>query len=434
MKPETNLEPDIMNTLGIDSSPNKRIRIMRFMGWCALGAVLLIAVVFWSARNHAKPVQYMTQPARMGGITVAVSATGNLEPTNQVDVGSELSGIVRSVEVDDNDIVRAGQILARLDTEKLTAKVLQSKASLESARSKVLQAQASIRETGSLLSRMKQAHELTGGKVPSKNDLDTAEAALVRAQADEASAKALVSQAQATLEADETDLKKASILSPINGIVLSRSVEPGQTVAASLQAPVLFTLAEDLARMELHVGVDEADVGRVHEGQQATFTVDAYPDATFPARIVRVSYGSDTTEGVVTYKTVLKVDNTDLKLRPGMTATADIIVEKVENALLVPNATLRFKPRSDNADAQEMKADKKSMVSRIMPRPPRRQKPSLGNDAPANGKQQVWTVRNGILTPVPVKTGATDGVMTEILQGGIKPGADLAVGLAGPRK
>ena len=151
---------------------------------------------------------------------------------------------------------------------------------------------------------------------------------------------------------DQTNLDKAIIVSPINGVVLARSVEPGQTVAASLQAPVLFTLAEDLAKMELHVDVDEADVGQVRDGQQATFTVDAYPDRVFPAQITQVRYGSQSVEGVVTYLTVLNVDNSDLSLRPGMTATADIVVKELKNALLVPNAALRFAPAQQEKESR----------------------------------------------------------------------------------
>jgi HlyD family secretion protein len=337
-------------------------------------------------------------------------------------VGSELSGILKSVEVDYNDRVKVGQVLAKLDTSKLEAQVTQSKAALESAKAKVLQAQATVSETRSKLSQLQTVRELSNGKVPSQFELDAAEAAFERAKADEASAKATVSQAQATLEANETDLSKSVIRSPIHGVVLTRSVEPGQTVAASFQAPVLFTLAEDLTQMELHVNVDEADIGKVEEGQRATFSVAAYPNRTFEARITQARYGSSTTSGVVTYETVLQVNNADLSLRPGMTATADITVKKVENAILVPNMALRFTP-----PVEEAKKPSAGLVGALLPRPPSSSAQQRG-DIAANKKQQhVWTLKNGQLSAIPVTIGSTTGSMTEVVSGDIEPGMTLVV-------
>lgn len=433
----THPETDISQTLGIDNSSGKRKYLRRALGWGLPFLVAAMALVVLITRNKADTVQFKTQPASRGNITMKVSATGNLEPTNQVDVSSELSGIIETVEVDHNDQVKVDQVLAKLDTDKLEAQVLQSKAALESAKAQVLQAQATLEETRLELQRLKKAYELSGGKVPSQCDLDAAGAALARAQADEASAKAQVTKAQAMLQAEETDLAKTAIRSPINGIVLSRSVEPGQTVAASLQAPVLFTLAEDLAQMELHVAVDEADVGQVKEGQEATFTVDAYPEETFPARITQVRYGSQNTDGVVTYETVLKVDNSNLLLRPGMTATADITVQKVANAILVPNAALRFTPPARKDGKKKKRSDGGSVMGKLMPRPPRPQKTSSNNRADTAGtntNQRVWTLNNGHLVPIPVKTGATDGIMTEILEGDIVPGMELVVSVVSERK
>jgi len=267
---------------------------------------------------------------------------------------------------------------------------------------------------------LKKVRELSGDKVPSQHDLDAAQAALQRARAAESTAKAQVSEAQATLEAKETDLRKTVIYSPINGIVLTRDVDPGQTVAASFQAPVLFTLAEDLTQMELHVDVDEADVGRVREEQEAIFTVDAYQDRRFPARVRQVRYGSETVNGVVTYKTVLNVDNSDLSLRPGMTATADITVEKIENAILVPNAALRFAPP---VTEKETPSDPRSLLSKLLPGRPGRPA-RQGKDGSAGNKQQrVWTLQDGKLVPIAVTTGASDGTMTEVT------GSDIAAGL-----
>ena len=261
-------------------------------------------------------------------------------------------------------------------------------------------------------------------RCPSQSDLDSAAATLARAKADEASAQASVSQAQATLDVTRTDLAKAVICSPINGIVLKRSVEPGQTVAATFQAPVLFTLAEDLAQMELQVDVDEADVGQVRAGQEAAFTVDAYPDRTFPARITQVRFGSQTVEGVVTYKTVLKVDNSGLSLRPGMTATAVITVSKKDNALLVPNTALRFAPP---ASATAGPARGGGLVGMLLPRPPGAGKTQAEDPDSKSKEQRVWVLRDGRLAAVAITKGATDGASTEVAAGALEPGMALAV-------
>jgi HlyD family secretion protein len=393
----------------------------KFQHLLAWGIVLLGALFLlfkWAGGRQESAIEYRTMEAQRGDLTVIVTATGNLQPTNQVEVGTEVSGTIESVEVDYNDQVKAGQVLARLDTTMLEAQVKQSRAAVESARANLLQAQASVLEAENDLQRLARVRELSGGKLPSQQDFDAAEAGLKRARANEAMTSASIAQAEARLRIDQTNLEKAIILSPINGVVLERSVEPGQTVAASLQAPVLFTLAEDLTEMELHVDVDEADVGQIREEQQAAFTVDAYPDRTFPARIVQVRYGSQSTEGVVTYPAILKVDNPDLSLRPGMTATADIVVKQVNNALLVPNAALRYEP--PRQETMERRAGG-SLLSRLFPRPARDRQQKRN----AEGKQQVWTLQDGKPVAIPVATGATSGIMTEIVSGEVSAGMPL---------
>jgi HlyD family secretion protein len=430
MKPNTNPEFDIGQTLNIDQSSDRKKHLKRWLIVAVLAIAIVTSAVVWKGTKKSNSMQYQTREVQRGDLTVTVTATGALEPTNQVDVGSELSGIIKTVEVDYNDRVKVGQILARLDTDKLKAKVLQSNAALESARAKVLEAQATVKESEDQLARLKQVWELSNNMVPSQQDLDAAQAALHRAKATEATAKAQVSQAQATLEADETDLAKTVIHSPINGIVLTRNVEPGQTVAASFQAPVLFTLAEDLTQMELHVDVDEADVGQVTKGQEAVFTVDAHPGRSFPAQITQVRYGSQTVNGVVTYKTVLNVDNSDLSLRPGMTATADITVNKVENAILVPNAALRFIPPVKEKEAP---SNGSSLLNKLLPRrhrPPSKQR----KDSIANKLQHVWTLRDGKLLAIAVGIGATDGKMTEVTSGDIEPGMSLVIDTMRPER
>ncbi|WP_420209489.1 efflux RND transporter periplasmic adaptor subunit [Candidatus Electronema sp. JC] len=370
-----------------------------------------------SSRSAAPQIEYKTEKARIGDVVVTVTATGALQPTNQVDVGSELSGSIEEVLVDYNDMVKAGQVLVRLDVTKLLAQVKQNEASLAAAKAKVLSAAATIQETASKLGQLRKIRELSGGRNPSQFDIDAAEAAAARAKADKASAEAGVAEVEAKLNMTLTDLSKAEILSPVNGIVLSRSIEPGQTVAASFSAPVLFQLAEDLTKMELHVDVDEADIGQVKEGQQAQFTVDAYPERKFSAVIRQVRFASTVTNGVVTYKTVLMVDNSDLALRPGMTATAEIEVQKAERVLLVPAAALRFNPQ-----AQEQTRKKASFIDSIMapPRFPRSEK-RMKQKGDSRGEQQLWLLGDdGQPKPVQVKIGLSDGSNAEVLEGGLK--------------
>jgi len=422
MKSKPNAASDVAKTLKLDQPSRRGKRLKQMIIVALLAGVTVAAFAVWKATETSNSVQYKTQEAQMGSLTVTVTATGTLQSTNKVDVGSELSGIIKSVEVDYNHRVKAGQVLAKLDTTKLEAQVTQSKASLESAKAKVLQAQATVKETRSKLAQFKKVWEISNKKVPSQSELDAAEAALERAEADEASAKAAVSLAQANLEGNETDLAKAVIRSPINGIVLTRSVEPGQTVAASFTTPVLFTLAGDLTQMDLHVNVDEADVGKIKEGQKATFTVAAYPNRHFEARITQARYGSSTTSGVVTYETVLKVNNSDLSLRPGMTATADITVKKVEKATLIPNAALRFTP-----PVQEEKKASGGLVGSLLPRPPR-QKSQQPNDATTNkSQQQVYVLKDKQLSPVSITIGSTNRGLTEVVAGDIQPGMAVVV-------
>ncbi len=384
--------------------------------------MLLVIVLGFTMGKKPQQVRYITQPAKLGNLVVTVSATGTLEPLKEVEVGIEVSGTIKSVEADYNAEVKVGEILARLDTTRLEAQAKQNEAALEAAHAKVLQTQASVKEAEAQLGRLNRVRELSAGRMPSQNDLDTAAANLARCKADEASARAAVAQAQAALDVNRTDLRKAVIVSPINGVVLKRAVEPGQTVAASFQSPTLFKLAEDLTQMELQVDVDEADVGQVREGQEATFTVDAYPDRTFPARITQVRYGSETTDGVVTYKTVLKVDNSSLALRPGMTATAVITVDKRDNVLLVPNAATRFAPTTKTSQGLTRG---RGLVGMLLPGPPRMNASKTVEPDGNKKEQRVWTVREGELVALPITKGLSDSQYTEVVSGQVDVGTEL---------
>ena len=383
------------------------------------GIVVAIAAYFLFASGNGAPQgQYVTEEATTGKLVVTISASGTLQPTRSVDVGSELSGTLEAVLVNENDVVKQGQVVARLDTSKLQDTAAKSRAAVAAAQANVAQMEATVAESRANLNRLRHVAELSGGKVPSKTELESAEASLQRAVANVDSAKAAVVQAKATLKSDETNIAKAVIRAPINGVVLTRKVEPGQTVVANMTTPVLFTMAEDLTKMELQVKVDEADVGHVEVGQPASFTVSAWSGRSFPATLQRVGIGSTTTDNVVTYKTVLGVANDDLALRPGMTATARIVTANRENVLMVPNAALRFSP-PNTAEA----GPQGSFISRLMPRPPQQRKPQVKKASSA--EPQVWVLDGGQPRPVAVKIGASNGRQTEITGGELKSGMAL---------
>ncbi len=426
-------------TQGIDeflgvTPPGKQSRRMRW-GIAAVAIALLLWILFRVFSGDADAPQYATVELQRDDMTVHVTATGNLEPTNEVSVGSELSGLIDAVYVDINDKVTKDQALAQIDPEKLNDAILRSAAALEQAKAAVLQAEATVELTRSSLARFEEIHRLSSGKVPSLAELDTARAESKRAVADLAAAKAAVSSAEAQLSTDRTNLAKATVRSPVDGVILSRQVEPGQTVAASFNTPTLFVIAEDLAAMQLEVKVDEADVGQVAVGQPTTFTVDAYPGKTFEAVITRVNVGSNTSEteataaatsaatsNVISYGTVLSVDNEDLALRPGMTATATILTSEERDVFIVPNAALRFK-----ADAGSESDPGLSLF--------RGRRDSTGQEVAIGrgARQTVFTLdEDGTLTEVPVVVGNTDGAWTIVSGETLEPGMQIVTGALAP--
>lgn len=408
--------------------PDKRLKRRIF----AALAVIIVGVLLWlwlSGRSNARkemPV-FATEPLRRGDIALVVTATGNLEPTNEVTVGSELSGTTLEVYVDSNDRVVKGQPLAKLDTSKLALQTESGRAALKSAKSKVNQAEATLREAEATLSRYQELRTLSNGKMPSKADFDSAQASADRAHADLLSAQAAVAEAEAQVHINESDLAKAIIKSPIDGIVLTRSLEPGQTVAASFTAPELFVIAENLEHMKLKISIAEADIGRVAKGQKASFTVDAWPNRSYTASVIKVSYGSSVTNNVVTYETELEVTNSDLSLRPGMTATASVRVAESKNVLMVPTAAMRFEPNAITAAGPT--AAKRPFVQNLMPGPPRF--PSSGkkadNDKPSNvpGTAHLWILRDGHPEAITVKTGLSDGRHTEVSSDQLVEGCEV---------
>ncbi|MDR3347089.1 MAG: efflux RND transporter periplasmic adaptor subunit [Helicobacteraceae bacterium] len=370
----------------------------------ALIAAAIYAIWFFFIANATEEAQYITTPVERRDLKVTVQATGNLEPLRTVTVGIEVSGTLKEVLADYNDEVKVGQVLARLDTVKLESALSSSRAQLKVAEANVISNEVALNEAALQLNRLKQIHESTNGDYPSQKDMDTAQAVFDRASAALIASKAQLEQAKAETATGEENLKKAVVVSPINGIVLSRAVDAGQTVAASMQTPTLFTIAEDLKKMQVVVAVDEADVGDVKEGQMVTFSVNAYPNREFNGSVTQVRLGSQITSGVVTYNTVVLVDNRDGLLRPGMTAQASIVTKFVQNTPVVPNAAFRFTPPP--------KQDAQRMIMRA-PNEPR----MLGD--------RIYVLENNEPKMIRVKRGETDGAFSAVISDEIKEGAQV---------
>lgn len=394
----------IEQTLGLGTpkkSPYKKyfiiagvIALMSASGW------------FWIKSSASSKIEYITAPSEIKELTTTVSATGNLEPTNTIDVGIEVSGTITDVLVDYNDHVRKGQLMARLDTTKLSSAVTSSEAALLRYKANISAAKATLANAKNEFERVHKMYTSTGGNYPSKKEVDEADNALLSAKAGVDAAIAQSAQASAELETHQDNLRKAIVVSPVDGIVLERKVEPGQTVVASMQTPVLFTMAKSLDTMKVIVSVDEADIGEVKENQKVTFTVDAYPNYQFKGLITQLRLNSQMVNGVVTYDAVVEVPNNDLKLRPGMTATAQIITGVLSKTLTVPNAALRFTPPITKEEK-----DKESQT-----------------DKKANGKS-VWVLQENKPTQFEVKVGKTDGISTAILSSHLKAGDNVIIGI-----
>lgn len=397
----------------------------------AAAAVILIGLGFWYYERNANqdrgPI-YSTQELERGDLSLIITATGNLAPTNQVTVGSELSGTVAEVYVDTNDVVKKGQPIAQLDTAKLTQQTERARAILLAAKARVSQTNATLSENRASLARFEELRRISGGKTPSKAAMDSASAAVERAKADLESANASVAQTEADVKAIERDLSKAVIRSPVDGIVLTRSIQVGQTVAASFTAPILFLIAEDLRKMDLVVTVAEADIGRLADGQPASFTVAAWPSRTYTAMVKRVAFGSVITNNVVTYNTQLGVDNDDLSLRPGMTATADIAVAMREKVLLVPNAALRFDPAAVEQLSKSTEPER-TLVQSLSPGGGRRlwRGDSSPLPVPRSTGPMVWILKDGKPAAISVQTGLSDGRFTEATGDGLLEGVPIIV-------
>ena len=401
---------DVARKLGIGDGSR---RLPKWVTYAAVIAVILTGAFYWSmSAQMDQQVRYVTAAAERGDLRITVTATGTVEPTNLVEISSELSGTLSVVNADFNDRVSKGTVLAELDTAKLEALVAVSKAALDSTIARVAMVQATLEEARE---KYESALRLEERGVTSHQSFVSHRASFIRAQSELQGALADRALAEADLDLHQTELDNACICSPIDGVVLDRAVDAGQIVAASLTAPVLFTVAEDLTKMELQVDIDEADIGRTAVGNAASFTVEAYDERTFPAEISEIRFAPKTVDGVVTYKAVLTIDNTDMLLRPGMTATAEITVADINGALTVPNAALRYAPP---VVADEDDEERSGLLGMLIPEGP--------DDSQRGNSKTLWVLRDGVPEEIGIRAGASDGRMTEILGDSLAEG-DLVI-------
>ncbi|MEN6330561.1 MAG: efflux RND transporter periplasmic adaptor subunit [Smithella sp.] len=366
-----------------------------------IAVVVLIAVgtgFFFVLRSDKNEPKYVTEKVTRGDIKSTVSATGTVNAVTTVQVGTQVSGTIKQLFVDYNSPVKQGQLLAQIDPAVFEAQVGQARANLMSAKAAMEKAQVTLRDTKITYERNKT---LFARNFIARSDLDTAETNYLSAQAQIKVARAQIQQTSAALDSASINLRYSKILSPVNGIVISRNVDVGQTVAASFQTPTLFTIAQDLTKMQIDTSVDEADIGKMNVGQNAAFTVDAYPELTFHGKVSVVRNAPITVSNVVTYDTVITVDNTDLKLKPGMTANVLIETATAAGVLRVPNAALRFKPTTTAKNGV---------------------KNNMRKAAKGPG---VWILEDKKPKQVKITTGISDGNYTEVKAGSISEGQQI---------
>jgi HlyD family secretion protein len=429
-------QPSVDEFLGTKPRPWWRRNLKYWLP--ALVALIVLALILSAVfREEPKP-DYITEAVAQESLSLSVTATGNLRPTNQVEVGAEVTGPLDSVLVDVNDRVTKGQVIAVINTEIIDQQIAQSRANLNAARAALGQAQATLDIDKVQLARLEEVRKISDGRVPSQIELERAEAAVDRDRAAVASARANIEAASASLKGNLTTRTRAVIRAPVTGVVLARRVEPGQTVVASFNTVTLFVIAEDLSQMQLRVAIDEADVGQVKSGQKASFTVDAYPGRRFPATLERIDLASSNTvqgqgtsgtatasgNSVVNYEARLDVRNPEGLLRPGMTATATIATQNTGTALLVPNAALRFRP-----DEKEEAAG--GVFNPQIGLEDQKQQATIGEGS----RQQVQVLQaDGALKAIEVITGRSDGRRTVVRSKQLKPGMKVVTGVKAAAK
>jgi HlyD family secretion protein len=399
--------------------------------------ILLVAILvlagtgygFWRWGNGPKESPYVTMPIQRGSVTQVVSSTGTLQAVVTVLVGSQVSGTIDKLFADFNTKVKAGQVVAQLNQDKFKASVDQARANLLAAESNLAKAKVSVIDAQRTLERNR---ELRKRDLMAQSELDAAQTAYDAAAAQLEVNKAQTAQAQAALNQSTVDLNNTVIRSPVDGIVISRSVDVGQTVAASLQAPTLFTIANDLAKMEVHTNVDEADVGNVSEGQEVTFTVDAFPARRFRGRVHQVRNAPTVVQNVVTYDAVVRIDNKELLLKPGMTANVQFLVNRREDVLTIPNMAMRFKPPDQKDEAQELLRREQSRAApTVGARRTSRAPGGAGGGGGRGGRRiTIYVLSAGKAEPVEVQLGITDGSKTELREGELKENDLVIIGMA----
>ena len=400
----TNLQNELNNYS--NKSSNKKYYIFALILLLASG----VAYYYFdkNSTNKKQQISYNTQKIKKGDLEVVVNATGNLKPTNSVEIGIEVSGTIKEIYVDFNDEVTVGQVLAVLDTRKLQSQVDSSSASLIIAKANQQESLVNVNNKKLNLDRTLKMYNQSNKKYPSKNEVDEVRFAYESSLASYDSAKAKVLQAQSNLKTDQQNLEKAVVKSSINGIVLNREVEVGQTLAATMSAPKLFTLAKDLTNMDLIVSIDEADVADIKKDLDVTFNVDAHPNEIFKGKIKQVRYNPVEVNGVITYETVVGVNNERLLLRPGMTASAKIITKESKDNILIPNTALRFKPLIQEPQAKQ----NSGMNNLVGARAPRKS----GEPKNINKSEfkEIWILENKEPKKVRVKILESDGKFTSV--------------------
>jgi HlyD family secretion protein len=396
-----------------------------------LAVVVVLGLAYWGLRDGAKENPYVTAPVQKGDITQVVTATGSLQAVVTVQVGSQVSGTIAKLYADFNSQVKQGQIVVQLDQDKFKASVDQAKANVVSAEANTAKAKVAVEDSKRTLERNK---ELRKRELVAQSDLDAAETAYSTAVAQLEVNKAQVALAKAGLEQAAVDLNHTVIRSPVDGIVVSRNVDVGQTVAASLQAPVLFLIANDLAKMQVDTNVSEGDVGNVWIDQETIFTVDAYPTRRFRGKVLQVRNAPIMVQNVVTYDAVVAVDNKDLLLKPGMTANVEFLVSRKEGALKIPNAALRFRPPEDKQQVQPApsgpnEGQRSGGAARGGGRGAGQGSRGKG-EGRANREGTVYALRDQKATPVRVQLGISDGTSTEVITDQLKDGEQVVVAMS----
>jgi HlyD family secretion protein len=399
------------------SRMNKRLIVII----AVVAAIGIGSIAYSRANSMSKEAAPITASVTRGDVVEKVNATGTLQPVTTVQVGTQVSGTIKALYADFNSEVRKGQVIAELEPSLFQTQVEQARATMTKLQADADRAQVDVEDTQT---KLRRARELFDQKLIARTDLETAQASAAQSQAAVKSAQAQITQARAALNQVQVNLNNTIIKAPIDGVVISRNVDVGQTVAASMQAPTLFVLAQDLTRMQVSASVDESDIGQIAAGQKVSFRVDAYPSDTFRGTVSQVRLNPTTVQNVVTYAAIIDAPNPALKLKPGMTANVTIQIAGSENVLRVPNSALRFRPTSRDAGFGIRDSASGTAATGGQGGPPR----AIGNAERSGGR--VWTIRNGALEPVRIRTGVSDGATTAVVEGDLKEGDQVVTGIA----